>query len=440
MRAYDVIEAKRGGRDLTYDEISFFITEYCDGAIPDYQASALLMAIYLKGLNERETIDLTQIMANSGKQIDLSGIKGIKVDKHSTGGVGDKTTMIVGPIVASCGIAVPKMAGRGLGHTGGTIDKLDSIPGFKTNLSEEEFIDNIESIGIAISEQTGDLVPADKKLYQLRDATATVDNISLIASSIMSKKIAAGADRILLDVTTGSGAFMKTIDKAIELAALMVKIGEKAGKRTSAIITDMDTPLGTAIGNSLEVIEAIETLKGNGSAELRDICIEIAARMLELAEKGDISKCRSLALEALKNGKALEKFSQMVEQQGGNKEIVNDYNLFGSAKYQRDIISENEGYISSINTESIGLCSMYLGAGRETKESKIDYTAGLVLKVKKGSKVKKGDVLARLFTNKEETLERAESVFKSAINYTDEPVAATPLILALVDAGGTVIF
>jgi len=433
MRAYDVIEAKRDGRELTFEELNFFIKGYCEGKIPDYQAAALLMAIFLKGMHEKETAYLTGIMACSGDKIDLSEIPGIKVDKHSTGGVGDKITLIIAPLVAACGVPVAKMSGKGLGHTGGTIDKLESIPGFMTMLSQKDFIANVKNIGIAITGQTGNLAPADKKLYSLRDVTATVNNISLIASSIMSKKIASGADKIMLDVKTGSGAFMKTIESSIELANTMVKIGEEVGRKTTAIVTDMDIPLGFAIGNSLEVIEAIETLKGKGPKELEEVSIEVAARMLELAEKGDIVHCRKLVLEALKSGEALRKFSQLVENQGGNIEIINDYSILGSAKYQQDVVSTFEGYVSSIKTDQVGLASMILGAGRETKESNIDYTAGIILKIKKGMLVKKGDLLARLYTNSQGKLEEAEKILKESIDTSETLVTSRPLILALVN-------
>lgn len=433
MRMYDIIEKKRDGKELDYEEISFFIKGYTKGGIPDYQAAALLMAIFLKGMNARETADLTELMADSGDMVDLSGIKGIKVDKHSTGGVGDKTTLVLAPIVAACGVPVAKMSGRGLGHTGGTIDKLESVRGFRTALTREEFIDNVREIGISIAGQTGNLAPADKKLYALRDVTATVNNISLIASSIMSKKIAAGADRILLDVKTGSGAFMKTLEQSLELARAMVNIGKKVGRKTAAIITDMDVPLGNAVGNSLEVIEAIETLKGRGPADLEEVSFELASKMLELAEVGDIESCRGKVRAAVKDGSALAKFAEMVRRQGGDDSVAEDYGAFDMASIKYDVISEQNGYIESIKTDSLGIAAMILGAGRETKESTIDYSAGIVLSKKTGMEVRKGDLLATLYTNDREKIAEAEKVLRRSFSFSDHAPAGRPLILAYVD-------
>lgn len=433
MRMYDIIEKKRDGKELDYEEISFFIKGYTEGGIPDYQAAALLMAIFLKGMNARETADLTELMADSGDMVDLSGIKGIKVDKHSTGGVGDKTTLVLAPIVAACGVPVAKMSGRGLGHTGGTIDKLESVRGFRTALTREEFIDNVREIGISIAGQTGNLAPADKKLYALRDVTATVNNISLIASSIMSKKIAAGADRILLDVKTGSGAFMKTLEQSLELARAMVNIGKKVGRKTAAIITDMDVPLGNAVGNSLEVIEAIETLKGRGPADLEEVSFELASKMLELAEVGDIESCRGKVRAAVKDGSALAKFAEMVRRQGGDDSVAEDYGAFDMASIKYDVISEQNGYIESIKTDSLGIAAMILGAGRETKESTIDYSAGIVLSKKTGMEVRKGDLLATLYTNDREKIAEAEKVLRRSFSFSDHAPAGRPLILAYVD-------
>lgn len=382
MRMYDVIEKKRDGKELEYEEISFFIKNYCEEKIPDYQVSALLMAIFLNGMSERETAELTEIMANSGDVIDLSVIDGIKVDKHSTGGVGDKTTLILGPIVAACGIPVAKMSGRGLGHTGGTIDKLESIPGFKTALTKQEFIDQVMKIGISIAGQTGNLAPADKKLYALRDVTATVNSLPLIASSIMSKKIACGADRIVLDVKTGSGALMKTVEKSVELARTMVKIGNDLGRKTVAVVTDMDIPLGNAIGNSLEVIEAIETLKGNGPKDLEEVSLALAAKMLELAEIGDKENCKNRVREVIDNRKALNKLAELIESQGGNPDVIENYDLFKKAKYVYELTSGQDCYIERVKTDSLGVAAMILGAGRETKESIIDYSAGIKLNKK----------------------------------------------------------
>lgn len=436
MRMYDVIEKKRDGKALSYDEIKFFIDGYCSGSIPDYQASALLMAIFLKGMDKQETADLTEIMANSGDTVSLEEIEGIKVDKHSTGGVGDKTTLIIAPIVAACGVPVAKMSGRGLGHTGGTIDKLEAIPGFKTGIAKDRFIDNIKKIGISVAGQTGNLAPADKKLYALRDVTATINNISLIASSIMSKKIASGADRIVLDVKTGSGAFMKSLEDSITLAQAMVDIGEKVGRKTVAIITEMDVPLGNAIGNSLEVMEAIETLKGKGPEDLKKVSFELAAKMLELGGRGSYEQCCRLVDEAVQSGKAIEKLEQMIEAQEGNPMVVKDFSAFGKAEYEYEVASENDGYIHSIKTDSLGIASVILGAGRETKESSIDYTAGITLYKKTGMEVKKGDVIARLYTNKKDKLEEAAQMLKGAYHYSSAPVESKPLILAMVDSEG----
>lgn len=436
MRMYDIIEKKRDGMELTYEEIGFFINGYCENKIPDYQAAALLMAIFLRGMNERETADLTEIMANSGDTVDLSEISGIKVDKHSTGGVGDKTTLIVAPIVAACGVPVAKMSGRGLGHTGGTIDKLEAIPGFRTGLSREEFIANVKQIGLAVAGQTGNLAPADKKLYALRDVTATVNNISLIASSIMSKKIASGADCIVLDVKTGSGAFMKTLDSSIALAKAMVGIGEKVGRRTVAVVTDMDIPLGNAVGNSLEVMEAIDTLKGKGPKDLEAVSFALAAKMLELAGIGDAGYCDVKVREAIDSGRALKKLAEMVEKQGGNPEIVEDYSLFGKADMIYEFISEVDGYIESIKTDTLGIAAMVLGAGRETKESQIDYTAGIILDKKTGMRVRKGDLIARLYTSKESKAADAVKVLSGCFKFAESPPESKPLILANVDSKG----
>ncbi len=438
MRMYEIIEKKRDGFELSLDEINFFITEYCNNNIPDYQAAALLMAIFLRGMNERETADLTNVMANSGDRIDLSLIPGIKVDKHSTGGVGDKTTLILAPIVAACGIPVAKMSGRGLGHTGGTIDKLESIPGFNTSLLTEQFINNVKSKGISIAGQTGNLAPADKKLYALRDVTATVNNISLIASSIMSKKLASGADRIVLDVKTGSGAFMKTFEESVELAEAMVKIGRNTGRKTVAVVTDMDIPLGYAVGNSLEIIEAIDTLKNKGPEDLKDVSFELAARMLELSGIGDLEECRKSVVNAVESGRALSKFAELIENQGGNKAVINDYTLFPQPTYKMNFICEKPGYIQSMKTDKIGMASLVLGAGRETKDSKIDYSAGIMFNKKTGDRVEVGDSVAVLYTNREETLLQAVSLLNEAVVISELPVEKKPLILAYIDSEGNI--
>ncbi|EPR13335.1 pyrimidine-nucleoside phosphorylase [Ruminiclostridium papyrosolvens] len=438
MRMYEIIEKKRDGLELSLDEINFFITEYCNNNVPDYQAAALLMAIFLRGMNERETADLTNVMANSGDRINLSSIPGIKVDKHSTGGVGDKTTLILAPIVAACGIPVAKMSGRGLGHTGGTIDKLESIPGFNTSLSTEQFINNVKSKGISIAGQTGNLAPADKKIYALRDVTATVNNISLIASSIMSKKLASGADRIVLDVKTGSGAFMKTFEDSVELAKAMVKIGHNTGRKTVAVVTDMDIPLGYAVGNSLEIIEAIDTLKNKGPEDLKEVSFELAARMLELSGIGNLEECRKRVVDAVESGKALWKFAELIENQGGNKEVINDYTLFPQPVYKMSYICERPGYIHSMKTDKIGMASLVLGAGRETKDSKIDYSAGIMFNKKTGDRVEVGDCVAVLYTNREETLLQAVSLLNEAVVISELPHERKPLILAYIDSEGNI--
>jgi pyrimidine-nucleoside phosphorylase len=431
---YDIIEKKRDGNELSYDEIDFFINGYDSGNIPDYQAAALLMAIFLRGMNPRETADLTEIMANSGDRIDLSPIKGVKVDKHSTGGVGDKTTLVLGPIVAACGVPVAKMSGRGLGHTGGTIDKLESIPGFRTALDKDEFIKNVREIGISIAGQTGNFVPADKKLYALRDVTATINNIPLIASSIMSKKIAAGADKIVLDVKTGSGAFMKSLDQSIALAKAMVEIGERVGKKVVAIVTEMDIPLGYSIGNSLEVKEAIETLKGRGPKDLETVSFELAANMLELAGVGDIETCRLKVREAINSRAALKKFAELIKRQGGNPDIVENYELFDKPQTTCQLIADTEGYIEAIKTDYLGVASTILGAGRETKESTIDFSAGIVLNKKTGMEVKKGDLLATLYSKREEKVKEALDILKISFRFSKQAPPVKPLILAYVDS------
>ena len=384
MRMYDLIMKKRNSLELSKEEISYIIKEYVAGNIPDYQMSAFLMAIYFKGMSKEETLYMTMEVAHSGDMVDLSSIKGVKVDKHSTGGVGDKTTLIIAPIVASLGVKVAKMSGRGLGHTGGTVDKLESIPNFKTILSREEFFDIVNKIGVSVIGQSGNLAPADKKLYALRDVTATVDSIPLIAISIMSKKLAAGNDCILLDVKTGSGAFMKTVDSAIELAKEMVDIGSNAGKNTLALITDMDIPLGYNIGNSLEVIEAVETLRGRGPKDLTEVCIQLSANMLYLAGKGSIEECIHLANRAIEDGSAYNKFIEMVEAQGGDSNVIKDVDKFEKSKYAFEVKSEYSGYIYSMDTESLGIASVMLGAGRETKDSIIDFSAGIIINKKYG--------------------------------------------------------
>lgn len=429
MRMYDLIKKKRDGGILTQEEIDFMIAEYTVGNIPDYQMSAMMMAIYFRGMNKEETLNLTMAMKLSGEELDLSPIHGIKVDKHSTGGVGDKTSLALTPMVAALGIPVAKMSGRGLGHTGGTIDKLESFSGFSTEIETDTFIRNVNEIGIAIMGQTKNLAPADKKLYALRDVTATVDNMSLIASSIMSKKLAAGADAIVLDVKTGSGAFMKKEKDAFALAEEMVKIGKGAGKTVIAVISDMDEPLGFAVGNALEVKEAIETLKGNGPEDFTELCLTLGSWMLMAGKRADSEEeARQMLKEVIANGKALEKLARFVEAQGGNKEAVYHPELLPKAKNITPLLAEEEGYISQIVCDEVGICSLLLGGGRETKESVIDLSVGIVLQKKVGDYVKKGDVLAYLHSNDDKKEEQARTRLKRAYSFSKDPVEKQLLI------------
>lgn len=432
MRMFDIIAKKRDGKVLTSEEIEFFVNGYVNGDIPDYQISALLMAIYLNGMNVDETTTLTMLMARSGEVIDLSSIPGIKVDKHSTGGVGDKTTFIISPIVASCGVPVAKMSGRGLGHTGGTIDKMESIPGMKTNIDREEFFDIVRNVGACVIGQSGNIVPADKKLYALRDVTATIESIPLIASSIMSKKLAAGSDAILLDVKTGSGAFMKTTDEAIELAKAMVAIGEKVGRKTIALITDMDRPLGKSIGNALEMKEVCDTLKGKGPKDLTELCLTLATNMLYLAGKGSLDDCYDLAKDALESGKAFEKLKEMVKAQGGDVSVIEDNSKFESSKVAKGLAAAQEGYIYSMDTEKCGVASMILGAGREKKEDTIDYSAGVIIHKKIGDYVKRGDLIASLYSSSEEKCINSSRLLGEAIKISSAEPVVKPIVLARV--------
>ena len=434
MRMYDLILKKRQGKPLTKDEIQWMIREYTDGRIPDYQMSALLMAICFQGLDKEETYELTMAMARSGEMLDLSQIQGIKVDKHSTGGVGDKTSLALTPIVASLGIPVAKMSGRGLGHTGGTIDKLESIPGFSTQLEDDAFEEQVNSIGISIMGQTKDLAPADKLLYALRDVTATVDQISLIASSIMSKKLAAGADAILLDVKTGSGAFMKTVEDSRKLAEKMVSIGIMAGRKCCAVITNMDIPLGHAIGNSLEVMEAIETLKGNGPADLTAVCLELAANMLYMAGKGSLEECRKLAEGAMADGSALDSLANMVKGQHGDESYIYHPEKFPRSALSKEVKAEKDGYVCHMDTESIGIASVCLGAGRSRKDDVIDYKAGIILKKKYGEPVKAGETLAVLYADDEKLFAEAEKKLLAAYEIGDTKPAEEPLVYDRVTA------
>lgn len=440
MRAYDCIAKKRDGEELTEEEIRYLISSYVSGGIPDYQMAAFLMAVYFQGMTDRETAVMTQAVAHSGDMVDLSAIHGIKVDKHSTGGVGDKTTMIVAPIAAACGVKVAKMSGRGLGHTGGTIDKLEAIPGFRTTLSKEEFVDTVNRVGLSIVGQSGNLAPADKKMYALRDVTATVDSIPLIAVSIMGKKLAAGNDSILLDVKTGSGAFMKTLDGSLALAKTMVAIGEAAGKRTAALITNMDVPLGNYIGNALEVTEAVEVLKDRGPADLKQVCLQLAANMLFLAGKGSEQECLEMAGTALKCGAAYEKFLAMVEAQGGDVSCIRNTEKLPLAPLRREVRAEREGYIAHMDTEKCGVASMLLGAGRETKESELDYGAGIILKKKPGDWVKKGEILAEFFASEENLFRDAQEKFKEAVLISGDRPEKKKLIFGKVSGNGAELF
>ncbi len=432
MRMYDIIHKKRNGGELSEKEIKFFVNGYTDGSIPDYQASALCMAIYFRGMNADETAALTLAMADSGDRIDLSGIDGFTVDKHSTGGVGDKTSLIVAPIVAANGGKVAKMSGRGLGHTGGTVDKLESIPGFRTSLTPDEFIKQVNDIGLCIVGQTGELAPADKKLYALRDVTATVESIPLIASSIMSKKLAAGSQGIVLDVKTGSGAFMKTVEDSERLAEEMVSIGNAAGRKVTALITDMDIPLGAFVGNSLEVIEAIKTLKGEGEKNLTEVCLSLAAQMLCMVTGRDDMVCRKMAKKSIEDGSALNKLREMITAQGGNADVIDNSGAFKQPKFNVDIISERDGYISRMDAERVGIASVILGAGREKKEDPIDPSAGIILKKKTGDSVSKGDVLATFYTDDETRIDVAKREFLDALIFGNEKPSKQKLIYKII--------
>ena len=429
MRMYDILLKKKRGQELSERELHFFVEGYTRGEIPDYQASALLMAICLNGMTERETTDLTMAMAESGEMLDLSSLEGITVDKHSTGGVGDKTTLIVIPILASLGLKAAKMSGRGLGHTGGTIDKLESIRGFCTELSREEFLKTVKKTGAAIAGQTGNLVPADKKLYALRDVTATVESIPLIASSIMSKKLAAGAQCILLDVKVGNGAFMKTLEEAKELARVMTEIGNRAGRRTGALITNMDRPLGYAVGNALEVAEACETLRGRGPDDLTEICIRLAGGLLQLA---GLCKEKEEACEwaraQLKNGCAFAKWKEMIAAQGGDAQFAENPNRLPKAEKKLFLFAEEEGYIASLNTEKCGEASVLLGAGRERKGDPIDPAAGILLKKKPGDFVRQGDILAELHFSGKVDPTAAQEILQKAYSVSLYKPELSPLI------------
>lgn len=428
MRMVDLIEKKRDGEELTTEEIKFIINGYTDGSIPDYQVSALTMAIFFQGMTEKERADLTMAMVESGDQIDLSQIEGIKVDKHSTGGVGDTTTLVLGPLVAALGVPVAKMSGRGLGHTGGTIDKLEAVKGFHVEIENEEFIELVNKNKIAVIGQSGNLTPADKKLYALRDVTATVNSIPLIAGSIMSKKIAAGADAIVLDVKTGAGAFMKTIDDSRELAKAMVSIGNNVGRRTMAVISDMSQPLGFAIGNALEVKEAIDTLKGEGPEDLTELCLTLGSHMVYLAEKASsLAEARAMLENVIKDGSALEKFKVFLSSQGGDAQVVDDPSKLPQAQFTVELEAKEDGYVSEIVADEVGTAAMILGAGRATKESVIDLAVGLVLRKKIGDQVKKGESLVTIYSNFEDVNEVKEKLYENII-VSPEKVEAPTLI------------
>ncbi len=433
MRMVDIIIKKRNGEALSEKEISFIVDGYVKGDIPDYQMSALLMAIYFRGMNLEETINLTRKMAYSGKVLDLSGIPGIKVDKHSTGGVGDKTTLVFAPLIASMGYPVAKMSGRSLGHTGGTIDKLESIPGFKTSMKDEEFIKQHKEIGIATVGPTEDLVPADKKIYALRDVTGTVDSIPLIASSVMSKKIASGSDVIILDVKVGKGAFIKDINSARELAKIMVGIGKGFGKRIVAVLSQMDQPLGFAVGNSLEIVEAIETLKGGGPKDLKELIVTLGVETLKLiGDYKNEDEAKDKILEHLNSGKALSKFREMVKAQGGDVKIIDDYSPLLNAKVQKEIYSLEGGYLLDIDAHKVALSVMALGAGRDKKEDKIDLSVGIRLYKKVGDKIEKNEPIVTFYANEVERLKKAQEIFKEAIKIGNKKKDPLPIVLDII--------
>lgn len=433
MRMYDLILKKKQGKELNTEEINWMIKEFTEGRIPDYQMSAMTMAICFQGMDKRETFDLTMAMRDSGDVLDLRRIDGIKVDKHSTGGVGDKVSLVLTPIVASLGVPVAKMSGRGLGHTGGTIDKLESFSGFSTEISEEKFIDSVNTIGIAIAGQTANLAPADKKLYALRDVTATVDQMSLIASSIMSKKLASGADAIVLDVKTGNGAFMQKEEDAIALAKAMVDIGNRAGKQTVAVITDMDEPLGNAVGNALEIKEVIDALHGDGPEDLMEVVYALGTQMLLLAKRAEDEEiARNLITESIQERKALKKFAEFIENQGGNREEILHPDMLPKARYVIPVLAEEEGCIERILAQDIGIACMTLGGGRENKESMIDHGVGIILTKKISDTVKKGETLALIHANSKEKAVLASGLVKNAYQIAKEPAKKAPMVKCII--------
>ncbi len=432
MNACDIIFKTKRKQPLSYDEIKWFIDGYVNGEIPDYQVSAWLMAVCFNPLTTEETKNLTLIMRDSGETTDLSSINGVTVDKHSTGGIGDKTSLIIAPICAACGIAVPKMSGRGLGFTGGTIDKLESIPGFSVNLEFDKYVENINTVGTSIIAQSGNLVPADKKLYALRDVTSTVDSIPLICSSIMSKKLATGSDCILLDVKIGNGAFMKNIDEAEKLARLMTEVGNEAGKKCLAVITDMNQPLGHAIGNALEVIEATEILKGLQKSRLYELCIILASNMLKLAGKGSIDECKKMAEGSIENGSALKKFGEMIEAQNGDSSFIEDYSLLPQSEHKLEMRASKDGFISSINSEEIGFAALLSGAGRSKKDDLLDYSAGIIMNCELGKEIKRGDLLLTLYSNSKDKLQIAMLKAEGAIIISENKPKIEPLVYATI--------
>ena len=432
MRTIDIIAAKRDGVELASEDIRRFVCEYASGLVPDYQMSAFLMAVYLRGLSFAETTALTRAMIDSGRTLDLTSITGTKVDKHSTGGVGDKTTLVVVPILAACGLKVPKMSGRGLGFTGGTLDKLESIPGFRTDLPIDRFVRQIADVGAAMAGQTPDIVPADKKIYALRDVTSTVESIPLIAASIMSKKIACGGDVILLDVKVGSGAFMKSIERARELARTMIAIGEGLGRKVGAVMSDMSQPLGRAVGNALEVREAIDSLRGGGPEDLRALCIELSAILLSLAEPSrSLDEARAAAKRSIDSGEALAKLGEIIRAQDGDPRVLDDPSLLPQAKITHPVVSETSGAVSKIDTARIGIAASLLGAGRERKEDAIDPAVGVLIEKKLGDRVEKGETLAVLHANDAAKIAEAEAMIRSS--YTlDESATVPPIMIEVV--------
>lgn len=433
MNMVDIITKKRDGGELTPEEIRFFIDNYVKDRIPDYQASALLMAIYFRGLSRAETFALTEAMEFSGDVEDLSDLPGVKVDKHSTGGVGDKTTLVVAPVAAAAGVTVAKMSGRGLGFTGGTADKLEAIPGFRTRLESAEFHRQLEELGLAVITQTGSITPADKKIYALRDVTGTVESPGLIASSIMSKKLAAGSDGIVLDVKCGSGALLKELAEAENMANLMIDIGRKAGRKMVAVISDMSQPLGRAVGNALEVEEAVQVLKGGGPEDLRQLCLELAGEMIRIGGRAEsFEEGKETARQVLSDGRALEKFRQMVRRQGGDDRIVEEPERMGSSRYSRDVLAGRTGFIAEMAAQEIGRASQHLGAGRLRKEDEIDFTAGIRMHVRIGDSVQEGDVLATLYGADSRRLEEAEIIMEAAIRISAEPATPPKLIQKII--------